>query len=72
MTDLTLEQLQAARARLLQIRGKGVSSYQIGDRRMEFKSDVELNAALADIERRIAALTSTPVSTVVVTSSKGV
>lgn len=68
----TLADLQAQRDRLLEIRGKGVESYQIKDRSMRYRSDADLERALADVERRIAAATAAPVRAVYINGTKGV
>jgi hypothetical protein len=70
-----LATLSAQRDRLIEIRTKGVRSYEIasgsGSRRLEYRSDAEVAAALADVERRIAALQGRRVSTVYINASKG-
>lgn len=50
-----LSTLQTQRDRLAEIRAKGLLSYRIGDREMRYKSDAELAAAIADLDRQIAA-----------------
>lgn len=67
--DLTT--LLARRDELARIRGKGVRAYEIAGRRLEYRSDAELAAAIADLDRRIAALQAAPVRTVYITASKG-
>ena len=56
----TLVELEGFRDKLLAARGSGVARVMIQSpltrRETEFRSDAELAAALADIERRIAAL----------------
>lgn len=67
----TVEELQAQRDRLKEIRGKGIASYEIGDRSLRYRSDAEIAAAIADIDRQIAAASATPVRRVVVGTTKG-
>jgi len=66
-----LATLQAQRDRLQEIRTKGLRSYEIAGRKLEYKSDAELKAALDDVERRIAGLTRPAVRRVVFSTSKG-
>lgn len=69
MSDLAT--LLALRDELINNRGRGTRAMESasGDR-VEYRTDAELAAALADIERRIAAVTS-PVSTVTIKARKG-
>ena len=64
-----LETLRSARAtgtRSVEFTaGNGVS------RRVEYRSDSELAAAIADLERRIAGLTGPRITTVRINTSKG-
>lgn len=67
-----LTELQAERDRLVEILGKGLRSYEISGRRMEYASADQVQAALANIERRIAALQGTgPLREVRIKSTKG-
>jgi len=66
-----LATLHAQRDRLQEIRTKGLRSYEIAGRKLEYKSDAELKAALDDVERRIAGLTRPAVRRVVFSTSKG-
>lgn len=70
-----LATLLTQRSRLLEIRAKGMRSYEIdtgnGRRRIEYRSDEEVASAIADIDRRIAALQGTHINTVRIYSSKG-
>jgi D-serine deaminase-like pyridoxal phosphate-dependent protein len=75
MADLA--SLSAELDRLTEIRRKGVKSYEIssgagGSRRLEYRSDAELAEAIADIERRIAALSGGSVRMVRFSTSKGI
>ncbi|OHV26601.1 hypothetical protein EOS93_15630 [Rhizobium sp. RMa-01] len=66
LSDLTvwLEALRKARA-------SGVRSVQHGDVRTEYRSDAELAAAIADIERQMSALQGRSGGVVYISSSKG-
>lgn len=63
--------LIARRDRLAEIRAKGIRAYEIDGRRIEYRSDAEVAAALADVERRIATLQGNRITTVQLHSSKG-
>ncbi len=70
MADLSdlqtqLDSLRAARA-------EGVRRVEFGDRRLEFRSDAELVAAIGGLERQIAQMSgATPVQIVRFSTSKG-
>lgn len=66
-----LATLTAQRAQLQALRAKGLRAVEYSDRRVEYRTDAEVAAALADIDRRIAALQGTRVNTVRIHSSKG-
>lgn len=70
----TLAQLQAWRAALEAARYASVRIVESGDgRRVEYRTDAEMRTALADINRQIeAAGTSSPISMIRVSSSKGI
>lgn len=70
MTDLA--QLTAWRDVLLAARYRGVRSVEIDGRRIEYRSDAEMAAALFDLERRIKACGPTRIGMVRIASSKGV
>jgi hypothetical protein len=63
-----LDALNAARAK-----GTKTISYTANgvQRSVELKSDIEMNAAVQDLQRRIAALTSGSQRTIKISSSKG-
>lgn len=66
--QLQLQELREARAtgaRMVRLRDGNV------DKWVEYRSDAELAAAIADLERRIAAQVRPPVRVTYVTSSKG-
>ena len=68
----TLQELEAERDRLVAILGKGIRSYKIGEREMEYASADQIRTALGEIERRIQALQgSGPLREVQIKSSKG-
>ncbi|HXF89596.1 MAG TPA: hypothetical protein VNK48_14670 [Xanthobacteraceae bacterium] len=52
---MTLEELMAQREALLAARFRGVRTVEIEGRRVTYASDAEMAAAIADLERRIAA-----------------
>jgi hypothetical protein len=68
---VTLEELQERLEHLKRCRAGGTREVRMGDRAVAYKSDSEMAAAIADLERQIAALTTTPVTTVLVSASKG-
>lgn len=74
---LTREQLETMRDRLLQARFSGELTISYSDAEGQdvsttYKSDADMARALADCERRIAALSSSPVvSRIRVIASKG-
>jgi hypothetical protein len=65
MATLT-EQLAA----LQLARASGLRATQHGDTRTEYKSDSEMAAAIADLERRIAA--GNPVKTIYINNTRGI
>lgn len=69
MADLA--SLQAQLAKLRDLRAKGVSTYTIKDRSMTYRSDRELAAAIADLEKQIAAQAGGTVRKIRVRSTKG-
>lgn len=64
-----LAQLTAWREALLAARYAGVRTAEYDGKHIEYRSDAEMAAALADLDRRIAA--SSRVSVVRINSSKG-
>jgi hypothetical protein len=68
----TLSELQSRLDTLRAARAGGVQDVRTSDgRQLTYKTDGQMAAAIADLERQIAALTTTPVTTVLVTASKG-
>lgn len=71
LTDL---EVQLAQLRRVRAQGTRVVEFSGGNgvsRRVEFRSDAELAAAICDLERRIASLTNRHISQVRIQSSKG-
>ena len=69
----TLAELQTRLDALRKARAGPARVVQGSDgKRIEYKSDDELAAAIADVERQIAAASNTPIRTVYLTSSKGI
>jgi hypothetical protein len=69
----TLAELQEQLERLRAIRAGGAAACQVsGDQRVEYRSDRDIAAAIADLERQIAVLNGiAPVTTVLVSATKG-
>lgn len=57
---MTLEQLQLQRDALRAARYQGVLTVRAGDKWVTYKSDAEMRAALAAIDREIAVLEGRP------------
>lgn len=72
----TLAELQAQLSKLRNARATGAARVEFvsGETRrvVEYKSDADLAAAIADVERRLAALSRQPVTTIRFSYSKGV
>jgi hypothetical protein len=67
----TVAELQAQLDRLRSIRRTGALRVQIGDERVEFRSDAELAAAITDLEAEINGAGAPPITLVYVSSTKG-
>lgn len=68
----TLSELQAYKAALEAARYSGNRRVKTGGTEIEFKTDGEMVAALTDLDRQIAAASSTaPVRVIRINSSKG-
>ena len=52
---MTLEEMTAQRDALLAARYRGVRTVEVDGRRITYATDAEMAAALADLEKRIAA-----------------
>jgi hypothetical protein len=68
----SVAELEAMREKLLHARFAGVRTVEYDGRRVTYATDAEMAAALADLERRIAAAQSGRVSQVRIQSTKGV
>ncbi|KZY30540.1 hypothetical protein A3731_00735 [Roseovarius sp. HI0049] len=77
MTE-TRETLEADLVALRRARASGAREVEFDGgrngtrRRVQYRSDSELASAIADVERRLAALTRQPVKVTYVTATKGV
>lgn len=67
----TLAELQAFKTALEAARYSGNRRVRTGATEIEFKTDAEMAAALADLDRRIAAASGGTIRTIRVSSSKG-
>ncbi len=63
--------LEARRDALLARRQDGVLTVEYADKRITYRSDTEMSAALADLDRRIAAFDRPAVTDIRISSSKG-
>lgn len=70
MTDLA--QLNAWRDALMAARYRGVRTVEYDGKRITYATDGEMAAALADIDRKIAAAGGNRIAVVRIASSKGV
>lgn len=68
----TLAELQARREQLATIRAKGTRELEYDGRRVVYKSDDELAAAIQDLDRQIQQLGGTRVSTIYISACKGI
>ena len=69
---LTPAELEAMRDELVRARARGTRVVMVEGRRVEYATDPEMAAALADIETRLRRARHGPVRTILFTSSKGV
>ncbi len=68
----TVAELQARLDNLLAARAEGIRRVEFGDRRIEYRSDAEMIAAIGDLERQIARQCgAVPVRMVRFSTSKG-
>jgi hypothetical protein len=67
----SVSEMQAWLADLQRARATGARRVKFGDRETEYKSDAEMAAAEADLERRIAAATARPIARMYINTSKG-
>ncbi len=69
---MTLEEMTVYRDALLAARYRGVRTVEVEGRRVTYATDAEMAAALADLERRIAATeTGTLRRRILTSASKG-
>ena len=69
---MTLEEMTAQRDALLAARYRGVRTVEVDGRRITYATDAEMAAALADLEKRIAAAeTGTLRRRILTSASKG-
>lgn len=68
----SLAELQSRRERLAAARAEGVRSVGFGEDRVDFKSDAEMAAALAALDREIVGLQGKRINTFYPHFSKGV
>ena len=69
---LDLSELEAMRDTLVRTRARGARVAQINGERVEYQTDAELAAAIADLEARIRRASATPARSVAFHTSKGV
>lgn len=69
---LSAAELAAMRDGLIRARARGVRVTMIEGRRVEYASDAEMAAAIADLEARMRRATTGPVRTILFSSDKGV
>jgi hypothetical protein len=67
----TLTELTAQLDQLRKARASGVRSTAHGDTRTEYKTDAEMAAAEANLQRQIAAAGGNPVRTIYISGSRG-
>lgn len=70
--SLEASELEDLRAELIRARARGVRVVMAGGRRVEYGSDAEMAAAIADLDARLAASSGQKVRTVAFTYSKGI
>jgi hypothetical protein len=69
---MTLEEMTAQRDALLAARYRGVRTVEVEGRRITYATDAEMAAALADLEKRIAAAENgTPRRRILTSATKG-
>jgi len=73
VTVATVDELQERLDALRKIRAGGTKLLQTADgKRIEYRTDGEIAAAIADLERQIAGASRSAVRTTYITGSKGV
>lgn len=66
-----LATLEARLDQLQELRSRGVGTVEYEGRRIEYRRDAELNAAIQDLERRITRARSQRITTIHIVGSKG-
>ncbi|GHG91855.1 phage head-tail joining protein [Pseudodonghicola xiamenensis] len=69
---IEVSELEGLRDELIRARARGVRVTAYEGKRLEYGSDAEMAAAIADLDRRISRASRTPIRTVRAISSKGV
>ncbi len=67
----TVDELTTRLATLQAQRASGVAEIQVDGRTIRYRTDTEIAAAIADLERQLAASTTSPVTTILVAATKG-
>lgn len=67
-----VSELEVLRDELIRARARGVRVTVYEGKRLEYGSDAEMAAAIADLDHRISRVSRTPIRTVRAISSKGV
>jgi hypothetical protein len=67
----SVSEMQAWLLELQKARASGARRVEFRERQVEYKSDAEMAAAEADLERRIAAAAATPITRMYINSTKG-
>lgn len=67
----TVAEMQTQLDALRKARASGIRRVEHDNRAIDYKTDAEMAAAIADLERRISASSRTPVRHVFFTNSKG-
>jgi len=68
----SLSELQARLESLRAQRASGVATVQFADnRQVVYRTDSQIAAAVADLERQIATISTTPVTSVLISATKG-
>lgn len=68
---LGTDQLAELRDELIKARARGARVVQIGEERIEYRSDAEMRDAIGDLEARIKRASGTRPNAVMFSSSKG-
>ncbi|WP_238367623.1 phage head-tail joining protein [Mesobacterium pallidum] len=66
------EELQTLRDALVKARARGIRKTEIEGMSVEYRSDAEMAAAIADLDRRLAASQAARPATIAFSASKGI